>query len=138
MLELVDALKSKNMFDDTVIQVMQEFNRAPKTSGAGSDHGISGQSCTYFSGAIKKPFISGNICVNGQSRYDSSGYITGTWGMASLVTHASEGRKNLNIGNAISTTAALLRVPSPLANFAPVFFEQGGELKSLVGEPENV
>ncbi len=78
--ELVASLKSKGLFDSTIIHISSEFNRTPKSSGAGSDHGYMAGNTTLISGMIGECGVVGNIKVDGRAETGNS-YV-GTFGVA--------------------------------------------------------
>ena len=102
LLELIDQLKAKNIWSETVISIAGEFGRTPRKDGSGSDHGYTGSSGAIYSGAITSPLVLGNILNN------AGGY--GTWGDAAPVTQLG---RTLNLNDWVSTIAYLLRTASP-------------------------
>jgi hypothetical protein len=128
--ELIQSLKAANVFNDTVIQISSEFSRIPRTDQVGSDHASDTGQVTLFSGAVKQPLILGNVSIG-----KSTGY-TGSIGKASTIRHDG-GDTILTWEHAVSTVAAVLRVPSPTGNFRPVVADQNGTIVPLVGAPEN-
>jgi len=106
LLELIDQLKAKGIFSDTVIVTGGEFGRNPLDSGVGSDHGYLGSSSAIYSGAIGGPIVLGNIYQNSpQVNY------SGSWGHGAPVAELGE---PLNLAHWASTIAYLLRTPSPV------------------------
>lgn len=65
MSELISQLKSKNLWNSTVIHVASEFNRI--SFEGGSQHHPGGSTATLFSGLISAPAVIGNIAINGAS-----------------------------------------------------------------------
>ncbi len=55
LLELINQLKAKGIWEHTVINVGGEFGRNPRANGSGSDHGQTAQFLAMFSGAIPGP-----------------------------------------------------------------------------------
>ncbi|MCB9024867.1 MAG: DUF1501 domain-containing protein [Bdellovibrionaceae bacterium] len=108
LLELIDQLKAADLFSETVIDVSSEFNRSPKNSGTGSDHGWQGASTTIYSGAFGSPLILGNLKSNPGGSYE------GTWGFGGEVKELSN--KQLGLNHMAATVATLLRTPSPLTS----------------------
>lgn len=98
-------LRSKlgSTFNKTVIGVTTEFNRRPRSSGNGSDHGWEGSSYTIMSGMLNGTNIIGNI------KSDSNANYAGTWGLAAPYLNGQVTR----IGNVASTIAQLLDISSP-------------------------
>jgi hypothetical protein len=116
--ELISQLKNTarpsggNLFDRTVIAFNGDFNRNGRTDMRGSDHGFNGSSYTIISGMNQQCNVVGNITSD-----NSSGYV-GTWGKAAPVS--ANNNRELLIGNAASTVAAMMELPSPTPNDAPV------------------
>ena len=128
LLELIDQLKAKGVYDETVIVMGGEFGRSATTTGFGSDHGYMGSSSTIYSGALKGNLVLGNIRNNGDK--------TGTWGQGAPV--AQLGRA-LSVSDWASTVAYLLRVPSP-ASASPSLLvsASGGGYSSLIEKAKQV
>ncbi|MEK2646012.1 twin-arginine translocation signal domain-containing protein [Bdellovibrio sp. BCCA] len=133
LLELIDQLKKvqtngTNLWSETVVQVISEFNRSARANGTGSDHGFNQMVTSVFSGAIQKgPFVVGNI----QKAGHGGGY-TGTQGIgAAIDDYNQKGRPTPTM--AASTVAALLRVPkNPYENLAAPLVElNNGQLRVL-------
>lgn len=81
LLELIRVLKASNQFNDTLIYMASEFNRAARVDGSGADHGSMAGHVSLLSGRINAFKIIGNIYK------DSAGTNTpyqanykGTWG----------------------------------------------------------
>lgn len=120
LLELIDRLKAKNLFQETVILTGSEFGRNPKFDGSGSGHGYSGGCSNIFSGALQNsPMVLGNI----HSDKTQDGDDPGTWGYGAPVAELG---KPLSMGNWASTVAALLRVPSPVSASISTVVEKSG------------
>lgn len=107
LLELIDQLKAKSLFNETVIVMGGEFGRSARTDATGSDHGYLGSSSSIYCGALTGPLILGNIYNN--KKQDSSD--SGTWGRGAPVNELG---RALNLSDWTSTIAYLLRVPSPI------------------------
>ncbi|MGZ3771093.1 MAG: DUF1501 domain-containing protein [Bdellovibrio sp.] len=106
LLELIDQLKAKNIFNETVIVMGGEFGRCPNVNATGSDHGYMGSSSSIYCGALSGPMILGNINnLKGQAASDA-----GTWGRGAPVNELG---RPLNQSDWASTVAFMLRVPSP-------------------------
>lgn len=106
LLELVDVLKARNLFNDTLIEVRGEFNRNPRRDLAGADHGWRGASTMFYSGLFTKAEVFGNIYIN-----DDTGGHFGNWGQGAPVT--ALGGVKLDPGHYGATVASLLGVPNP-------------------------
>lgn len=132
MLELIDQLKKSkvngvDLWSETVIQVISEFNRTARTNGSGSDHGFDQLVTSAFSGAIQKgPFVVGNIYKSGHG-----GGYTGTQGRAAPIEgYNQKGMPSPTM--AASTVAALLRTKNPYENLAePLVRLSGNDLQVL-------
>jgi hypothetical protein len=133
MLELIDQLKAtnikgKNLWSETVIQVLSEFERAARSDGSGSDHGYNQLITSVYSGAIQNgPYIVGNI-----SRGGLGGAYEGTQGLAAAIEgYNQNGRPSPAM--AASTVAAILRVAkNPFENIAAPLVEiKNGQLHVL-------
>lgn len=136
LLELIERLKEKNLFNETVIHTAGEFNRRPQIGASGADHAWEAQSVSLMSGAIQGPMVVGNIYKN-SAKPELTSY-PGTWGYAAPVL------ANKTIvateGNVIATVANLLRIPNPSPNNQPLAYlttVAGAEkVVPLVGPPE--
>jgi len=110
LLEFVETLKSKGLFDSSLIEIASEFNRTPKAADGGADHGFEGASSIMFSGAIKGPIIIGNI----QQEDTAGNYAGSTWGKGA--PNAELGGSPLSPSQRASTIASFFGVPSPTAS----------------------
>ncbi|WP_374074010.1 hypothetical protein [Bdellovibrio bacteriovorus] len=133
LLELIDQLKKAkvngvDLWSETVVQVISEFNRSARANGSGSDHGFNQMVTSVYSGAIQNgPFVVGNIAKAGHG-----GGYTGTQGIgAAIEDYNQKGRPTPTM--AASTVAALLRVPkNPYENLAAPLVElNGSQLRVL-------
>lgn len=112
--ELISQLKAtsvgngRNLFDNTAISVNSEFNRTPRMSGTGADHGFTGSNFTIFSGQVP------NLTVLGNVANVKTGGAQGVWGRAAGVDELG-GREAL-IGNVASTMSVILDLKSPTPN----------------------
>lgn len=97
LLELITQFKANNIFQDTVIAVVGDFNRNPRVDGAGSDHRATASSGVFYSGAIQGPMVLGRM----QAKSGKSGSI-------------GDGDSTRDYANLLSSSATLLRVPSPV------------------------
>ena len=75
--EFVKDLKSRGLFERTVIHISSEFNRTPRAGGEGSDHGPMGSNATLISGMLAAGGVIGNIKT---ASYNST--YPGTFGVA--------------------------------------------------------
>lgn len=133
MMELIEQLKKSkvngvDLWSETVIQVISEFNRTARSNGSGSDHGFNQMVTSVFSGAIQRgPFVVGNIYRAGHG----GGYV-GTQGRAAPIDgYNQKGMPSPTM--AASTVTALLRVPkNPYENLAePLIRLNGDQLQIL-------
>lgn len=115
LLEFIDAVKAMGKFNDTVIAIVSEFTRSAHADGTGSDHAGHGNA-TFYSGCIPGPMILGR--AYGTSPNPDPQYV-GTWG---------EGDGTYDYGHLMSTTAKLVRVPSPFTAKAPMVGENNGQI----------
>ena len=111
LLEFVEFLKGKGLYDSTLIEIASEFNRNPKAADGGADHASDAASSIFFSGSIKGPQIVGNI-----SREDrpNSTYAGATYGNG--VANAELGGGPLNPGHRAAVIAAVMGVTPPVAS----------------------
>ncbi len=115
MLELIDVLKAKGIFANTVIDVHGEFGRNPKDDGSSnfytnqcfSDHGGAATSVALLLCAISGPMVLGNVRNNApvSDRRGSWGYQAGIDTFSGQV---------LDMGHFANTLATMLRVPKPI------------------------
>ena len=117
--ELITVLKSKNLFDETVIFITSDFGRGEDPSARGTLH--ASESCVIqaFSGAIAKPSVIGNI---------SKGTNGGDTGQNRPVAGVVGGTRSLTISDAASTIAKLARIESPASNNASLVSADGTPL----------
>ncbi|MGZ3770623.1 MAG: twin-arginine translocation signal domain-containing protein [Bdellovibrio sp.] len=128
ILELADQLKKTqvngtDLWSETVVQYISEFDRVARSNGSGSDHGYNQMVTSVYSGAIKNgPFVVGNISKNGvNSTYD------GTQGIAAAIDGYNQ-KSAPTPAMAASTVAALLRVEkNPYQNIAAPLVELSGD-----------
>ncbi|MGZ3742988.1 MAG: DUF1501 domain-containing protein [Pseudobdellovibrionaceae bacterium] len=132
LLELIDQLKAKNIFNETVIVMGGEFGRSPRKDATGSDHGYLGSSSSIYCGALSGPLVLGNIYnLKGQSDADA-----GTWGRGAPVNELG---RALNQGDWASTIAFLLRVPSPTTAATSLLTSAtDGSISSLIEKARQV
>lgn len=137
ILELTDRLKATpngagNMFDQTVIQVLQEFGRSPRITGGGSDHGWDNMVTSLFTGMHKLgPKVVGNISKT-QTYND---FYAGTFGYkAPVVLHGQTVVPSpLHLASSMSSLLGLHH--NPWGNLArPLFTESNGVITFHVGD----
>jgi hypothetical protein len=118
MLELIDQLKSANLWKDTVMQLGGEFCRRPRKDGTGSDHAGYATNISLFSGKVNSPKVVGN------TRVSTHGTYYGSYGASS---ERDDGRE-INLGNVASTVAQMLKVESSSPNNASLVSMNGDEI----------
>ena len=111
LFELVSVLKSKGMFNETVIHIGSEFSRDPDANQKGSQHGWMAAVTSILSGAIDRPMVLGNVRIDNTPGTSAPG----TFGGAAPVK-VDNVEQELTIGHATSTVCELLRIKSPLPN----------------------
>ncbi len=80
VLELVDQLKSLDLFSRTVLHFVQEFGRAPRNTANGSDHSFDGMIASAITGRRQGgPLVIGNIKRDGTNGAYAA-YYSGTIG----------------------------------------------------------
>ncbi|QDK39077.1 DUF1501 domain-containing protein [Bdellovibrio sp. NC01] len=128
LLELTDKLKAaqvngKDVWSETVVQLMSDFGRSARSDGSGSDHGFNQMVTSVFSGA----FTNGPHCVGNIYQSGPGGGYQGTQGLGAPIDgYNQNGRPTPTM--AASTVAELLRAPkNPYQNLAK-------PLASLTGE----
>ncbi len=125
MLELIDKLKAASMFSETVINSSAEFNRSPRVTGIGADHGYQGASVCVYSGIINGPMILGNLAQDA-----TPPTYKGTWGAGAPQEELSN--TQIDRGNMGATFAALLRTPSPVTARTSLLNVSGATVTSLI------
>lgn len=135
--ELATQLQKKGLWTETVVQVGAEFNRIPRTSLNGSDHGWTANSTSIFSGAIKAPLVIGDTYIDTKDGGDYGNTPTARGVSAPTLINGS--LNNITPGYTTSTVAELLRVQPPLGNNSPLIRElpNGGIESTLKYEAQN-
>jgi hypothetical protein len=130
LLELIDQLKATNVggktvWSETVIQLMSDFGRSPRSDGSGSDHGYKQMVTSVFSGAFTNgPVVVGNIAQQG---YGTGSNYEGTVGLAAPISGYNQSGAPTPSA-AASTVAAILRVPkNPYENIAAPLVKLNGD-----------
>lgn len=127
LLEFIDRLKVFGIFNETILDLSQDFHRSPGKTG--SDHGFSGKSVTLISGAIANgPFIRGNTISNGP------GSTPGTWGTGGDVKDIlGNNLGRIKIPHLHATIAYLLRAQNPVTTATSLVELNGaGQLSSIL------
>ena len=130
--QLTQAVGSST-FENTVIQVSNEFSRSPNKDGWGSEHGVYAGVASIFSGAIKSPLVVGNTTMHPSATSSAYTYY-GHWGVGGL-TETTAGITHLGAGHVASTLSHLLRIESPTPNYPSLLQESGGTVTSTVSSP---
>jgi hypothetical protein len=133
--ELIRVLKSKNLFNETLIHLTSEFNRVPRAQ-AGTDHAPQATVNTLISGAITKPIVLGNIYTATDNGKISQGYRY-CYGAGAPVAVDNTVTK-LGIGNSTSTVARLLRVDPPLKNNVTLLVEGSSGVSPTIELAKNI
>jgi hypothetical protein len=136
--ELVRKIKEKQigsgtLFDRTLITLHSEFNRSARDAGDGADHGPNGSCYSIISGMVPAPIVVGNIKKDG-----GSNNYRGTWGNGAPMVEFTN--QQAVVGNAVSTVAMMLGVPSPAPNNASFVSlnPSTGKVSPAVGLPRNI
>ncbi len=120
------------LWEQTVVEVGAEFERAPQNTGLGSDHAPDANSVTVMSGAIKKPMFMGNINVVGRAEP-----YTGTFGIAAPTQTDFSSALLVTNEHVASTVSAIVGCESPVRAPSLVTVSDSG-VTSLVEDPKNV
>lgn len=128
----VAHLKSKKMFENTVIQISSEFNRTPRIDGSGSDHGFMGSAVTLISGKFNKPAVIGNIK---KASYNNT--YQGTFGVAANFPLQTETRP-LRINDVARSVSALLGIDDVTTNGESLVVPSGNFWVPRKEEAKNV
>jgi hypothetical protein len=132
--ELVQVLKAKNLFNQTIIQLSSDFSRCPREEGGispGSDHA---GNCSYtqiINGEIEGPSVTGNIYDIDTSRNQET--YPGTYGSAAPVEGIGHA---IQLGNVNVTLSNLLGI-KPNTSDSGLLFKQNGKWKSIYS-PVNI
>lgn len=142
VLELIDALKDANVFNDTLIYMASEFNRSARIDGSGADHGSMAAHISLLSGRINKFKIIGNIYKDSAgTNVPYAANYKGTWGVGAPFVD------NVNL-NIIQVWASIMRtlgmsvpdIPNAVKKNRLIFTEVGSlSVSSLYNKvPQNV
>lgn len=140
ILNLIEALKLKAFFNDTLIYLASEFNRAARVDGSGADHGAPATHVNLISGRISNFKLIGNIYKDsaGVGLGFSKSY-KGTWG------HGAPLSDNASL-NIVQVWASVMRVlglsPTDLPNAvnkANLIFNGSGnfDIAAFYANPNN-
>ncbi len=129
--ELINKLKSRSLFNDTVIHLAGEFNRKPRQDGTGSDHAPQASNVSIWSGSVQGPLIIGDILKHSGENWERYGDYPGTWGFGA---HSmGGGTVSISTGHVLASLAQLLRVPNPAANNDSLIYVSDSTVSSLWG-----
>ena len=122
-LELVSVLKDLSIFEDTVIDLHGEFNRAPRKNLSGADHAFHGASLMLITGAVQnEPIIVGDI-MSDFSNGNATDMYPGTWGNPAPMKGILGGK--IVPAHKAATLAAIFGVPSPTQTAASLIEKTG-------------
>lgn len=127
LIELVDSLKSNNLFDKTLIHLTSEFDRVPEFNLSGSAHNDRAQSSSFISGNIKETSVIGNIYLGDKEM--------GTIGTSAPIL--SLGRR-INQDDMAETIAHLLDVPSPVRRSISLIRKKKSGWISTMPDAQNI
>ncbi len=127
-LKEMKTTKGHSVFDQSLIHITSEFNRATLDNLSGSDHLGTSSNSTFITGMNKKPHCIGNI------RVSSKEYKT-TAGEAGDSTTL---KRQITPKDIIHTTYNLLGVPSNLLRSAKIIDWKDGEMTPLVEKARNI
>ncbi len=120
--ELINTLKAKNLFTETVIYVTGDFGRKPGDK-PGTAHAHEACNFSIFSGAITAPSVIGNISNGGTETFN--GYQCKDYGQARSVSSVFGASRSLSVLDVASTVASLVRTVSPAPNNPPLVNSSG-------------
>lgn len=140
LIELTMQLRKKKagqttLYDRCLIHITSEFDREPRPDLAGSEHGWNGHVSSFFSGAIEKLHVLGNIQANSKAG-ESFFQDNKTWGYGAPIE--SLGNRPLVYGNIISSLSQVLGIPTPTPNDNAIFAYQNSKIKPLISRAVNV
>lgn len=130
MAELAAVLKARGEWEKTVFQVTQEFGRAPRNSGGGSDHGFDSMISSLYTGQrTGGPLVLGNILRSGTNGLYGDNY-SGTFGHKTATKIQGSGDAVLQPAHVASSLAVLLGFGhNPWANTAaPLLYVDNGQV----------
>ena len=130
LLELIDQLKAKGIYQDTIINIAGEFGRNPRNNGTGSDHSPEATSNTFLGGAL-----AGNQFIGNTLKNSTHATYSGTWGYYASNPALSTGGAPvgyLNLGHLAASIATMLRAPSPVTASTTLLKETNGVISSLL------
>jgi hypothetical protein len=135
--EMKQSLKahSPELWNNTLLHLSTEFEREPGEIDKGSHHGITGHTSTFFSGAIEKTEVIGNIYTISHDQTDVFPGC-GTWGKGAPVKGLND--RVMVYGNIASSITNFLECESPVPHERPIFeLNHKGKIVSRIETPEN-
>lgn len=124
-------LKTKKIFDRTVIHIGSEFNRTPRQDHSGADHGFMAGNTTIISGMVKKPQVVGNIKVA-----DLSTTYKGTFGV--VADYNLDVNRPIQTNDVARTVTAMLGVSDIVTNGRALLAPVGTDWVLRKPEAKNV
>lgn len=141
LLELIDRLKEKNLFKETLIDLSGEMGRNPRSINDGSDHGGEALDVAMWCGAFDQaPKVVGDVLAQPPPsyRYDItdevkakypginvSSLYPGSWGFGA----SNDGIGLITHGILAATQAQILRVENPVRSARSIVTETNGVIK---------
>lgn len=138
LLELIDRLKEKNIFKDTLIDLSGEMGRNPRSIMDGSDHGGEALDVAMWCGAFDvAPKVIGDVLAQPPPSYryeitpevkakypniSVGSLYPGSWGFGA----PNDGLGLITHGNLAATQAQILRVENPVRSARSLVTETNG------------
>lgn len=133
--ELVIVLKSKNLFNKTLIHIGSEFNRIPRPDASGSEHGPAGSGCLLISGMIKETVVVGNIKTT-----TTNSFYNSTWGKADKHPINESTQQTLRVNDIAKTVCGMLGISNVATNGSFILRNNGQQWERFTdarGEAKN-
>ena len=136
LLEFREFLKSHsdingNFFDQTLIHLTSEFERAPRKDYGGTDHGWRGHTSTFISGMVKNFEVVGNITARSK-HVDLEKPMT--WGECGDIESLE---RELSYNDIVTSIASVLGIDSP-AQGKKVFELKDGKITAVIKDCKNL
>lgn len=125
-----DFLITHDIYDNSLIHLLSEFERTPKHNLAGSDHGFQGHTSTLISGKFQDLNITGNIVTNSKSKHVLNNN-NGTWGMGAPIKGL--GNRTISYRNILNTVCDLLQVPRMSKSDASLVYKKDNSWLPIFG-----
>ncbi len=120
LLELIEQLKTAQLFNDTVIRWGGDFARNARADMTGADHGFTGAKYAHYCGAFNGPLIVGNLANDGRLGWGAGGTVP-------------ELNRRANLVDLAVLLAHLLGVQAPFTSETPVVTLTSNGLSSRIG-----